>query len=209
MKAACTRYSRLFALLIAVCTGLAACATRPPSTPRTTVVLLPDDDGKVGAVTVSTATGSQLLQKALSQTMVEKADARPSPASAMAQETLDRRYGALLGVQPPKPKTFILNFLVDKTELTAESKALLPGVFTAARARKPASIMVFGHTDATGSSQRNLKLSEERAEAIAELLRRNDPTLDDIEVQFFGATRPLAPSDASEVRNRRVEILIL
>lgn len=174
------------------------------------MVLLPDDDGKVGAVMVSTATGMQLLQKSLSHTMVEAAGERPSPASAMAQETLNRRYGALLGVQPPGPTTFILNFLVDKTELTAEAKALLPGVLAAAAgARKPASIMVFGHTDATGSSQRNLKLSAERAEAIADLLRRNDPTLEDIEVQFFGETRPLAQSEASEARNRRVEIVIL
>lgn len=209
MRAARTRHGHLFALLIAVCTGLAACATRPPSSPRTTVVLLPDGDGKVGAVMVSTATGTQQLQKALSHTVVETAGEKPSPASAMARETLQRRYGALLGIQPPAPTTFILNFLVDKAELTAESKALLPGVFAAAGARKPASILVFGHTDATGSSQRNLKLSAERAETIADMLRKNDPTLDDIEVQFFGETRPLTPSDASEARNRRVEILIL
>jgi len=209
MRAEWTRSTHLLALLITVCMGLAACATRPLSPSPTTVVLLPDDDGKVGAVSVSTARGSQLLQGALSHTVVEKAEDSPSPATAMVRETLDRRYGALLGIQPFRPTTFILHFLVDKSELTAESKALLPGVFAAAGARKPASILVLGHADATGSSRRNLKLSAERAEAIADLLRKNDPTLDDIEVQFFGETRPLARSDASEARNRRVEILIL
>lgn len=209
MRAEWTCSTHLLALLITVCVGLAACATRPLSASRTTVVLLPDHDGQVGAVSVSTAAGSQLLRGALSHTIVEKAEDRPSPVTAMVQETLDRRYGALLGIQPSRPTTFILHFLVDQTELTAESKALLPAVFAAAGARKPASIMVLGHADATGSSRRNLQLSAQRAQAIADLLRRNDSSLADVEVQFFGETRPLPLSGASEARNRRVEILIL
>lgn len=212
MRARRTVGGRLAAVLIIASACLVGCATKPaPSAGRTTVVLLPDDDGAVGAVAVSTASGTQLLNGALGRTTVNEATERPAPASAMTPEALTRDYGALLKLQPPKPRTFILNFLIDKTELTAESKAMLPAVFAAAGERKPTSIMVFGHADSTGSPQRNMKLSADRAEAVAQMLRKNDPGLEDIEVQYFGETKPLAASGPgmADVRNRRVEILIL
>lgn len=209
MRAGCQRFLVLF-LIASAC--LAGCASRPgPSAHRTTVVLLPDDDGKVGAVAVSSESGVQLLGQERSHTIVTGMHARPSPAAVMTPEALTRDYGELLRIQVPKPKTFILHFLLDKAELTAESRAALPALFAAAVERKPASIMVFGHADATGSPQRNMRLSAERAEAVASLLKRHDPGLEDIEVQYFGETRPLAQSavGVAEARNRRVEVLIL
>ncbi len=199
-------------LIIAIACLLAGCANRPhPPASRTTVVLLPDDDGKVGAVSVSAASGVQLLGQARSHTIVNGVQAQPSPATVMTPEALRRDYGELLRIQAPKPRTFMLHFLLDKAELTGESRAMLPALFAAAGERKPASIMVFGHADATGSPQRNMKLSADRAEAVANLLRRNDPGLEDIEVQYFGETRPLTQSGpgVAEARNRRVEVLIL
>jgi outer membrane protein OmpA-like peptidoglycan-associated protein len=210
MTALRTRCARVAGLLMVVAACLGGCATRSPSTLATTVVLLADEDGRVGAVSVSSASGTQWLDGALSRTVVERAGATPSKAGVMSVDALNKDYGALLKAQPQKPRTFILHFLLDRTELTEESQAALPVLFAALRERKPDSIVVFGHADATGSPARNLKLSADRAEAAANLLRRNAPALDDIEVQYFGETRPLKPSgpNASEARNRRVEIMI-
>lgn len=205
-------YGRFVALCIIASACLAGCANLPPpSAHRTTVVLLPDDDGEVGAVAVAAASGVQLLDRARSRTIVDGMRAPPSPATVLTPETLSRDYGELLRIQAPKPKTFMLHFLLDKAELTAESRAMLPALFAAVGERKPASIVVFGHADATGSPQRNMKLSADRAEAVANLLRRNDPKLEDIEVQYFGEMKPLASSNPGvpDARNRRVEILIL
>ena len=88
---------------------------------------------------------------------------------------------------------------------------MLPTLFQAVRDRKPTEISIFGHTDATGAEDRNIKLSAERAKAVESILRKRDPALDRIEVQFFGSREPLIPTSphAAEPRNRRVEIMIL
>jgi len=171
---------------------------------------LPDEDGKVGAVLLSTAAGKQLLDKAYSFTTANVNNTTPSKATAMSRDAINATYGDLLKAQPQKPGTFVLNFVLDTTDLTDESKAALPALFSAVRERKPATITVFGHADASGSPVRNWKLSADRAEAAANLLRANDPSLDTIDVQFFGETKPLTDGGPGtrESRNRRVEILM-
>lgn len=196
------------ALVLSVSALVAGCAT--PTSTRTTVVLMPDEDNTVGALSISTASGMQRLDKAFSYASVNGPNAPPSKARTLGRATVNVAYGTLLQAQPPKPRTFILYFNLDLAELTEASKALLPSLFSAVRARKPGSITVFGHADATGSQERNVDLSADRAEATANLLRANDPTLKDIDVQYFGDTQPLTKSGprVSEPRNRRVEILL-
>jgi outer membrane protein OmpA-like peptidoglycan-associated protein len=122
---------------------------------------------------------------------------------------VEAHYADLLKAQPLKPISFTLNFVLDSTSLTDESRDLLPAVIAAARARRPTEITVFGHADASGSERHNVKLSAERARLVAGLLHKADPTLDEIDVQWFGDRQPLVPSETREARNRRVEIVIL
>jgi peptidoglycan-associated lipoprotein len=209
MKASQTVCGRFTAPFLIALACLGGCGTAPVT--RTSVVLLPDEESKVGAVSMSTAMGTQLLDKAFSYTTVDGTRAAPSEARAVSRGLINTVYGDLLKEQPSTPRTFTLYFLLDKTVLTEESKAVLPALFDAVRERKPTRITVFGHADASGSREQNLKLSAQRAEAAANMIRTNDPTLDDIEVQFFGETQPLMPSGPGALvpRNRRVEILIL
>jgi outer membrane protein OmpA-like peptidoglycan-associated protein len=200
----------ILALMTSLCAG--GCAVAPPiKMSRTTVVLMPDEDGNVGAVSVTTDMGSQKIDEAYSFATVEGAHSQPSDVSLMGRESVTEAYSGLLKAQPPKPKSFILHFLLDKTILTEESKALLPAVLEAIRERKPTEITIFGHADATGSEKHNIKLSAERAKVIANWLRKDDPTLDRIDVQFFGDKEPLIPTDSRipEPRNRRAEVMIL
>lgn len=211
MKTEQSRWTRVASVLLLAVAFLGGCATEPYKVTRTSVVLIPDDDSKVGAVSMSTASGTRLLDQAFSYTVVDGERSAPSEARTISRGMVDSVYGELLKSQPPQPRTFMLHFLLDKTVLTDDSRALLPAVYAAARERRPTRITVFGHADASGSQERNLKLSAERAEAVAALLRANDPTLRDIEVQYFGDTRPLAAPGqrVPEAMNRRVEILIL
>lgn len=210
MRAVHTRIVRWGMALVVAGAVLGGCATPPQPLVRTTVVLLPDEDGKVGAVSVSSSSGTEALSSGYTYTSVNAASAAPSQAGPVDRSALEKDYGLLLKGQPPMPRTFTLYFLLDKTELTEESKAMLPSVFAAVRELKPTGITVFGHADATGSPARNLKLSADRAEVAASLLRANDPSLKEIEVQFFGETRPLAQTGPGvpEARNRRVEVMI-
>lgn len=186
---------------------LGACASVRAG--RTSVILMPDEDGHVGAVSVTSAGGTRPLDAAFSEVVVAGASAAPAAPSAMGRAAVEKDYDDLLRAQPSRPRSFTLNFLLDSTTLTDESKAMLPEVLRVARERAPTEIAVFGHADASGTELHNTRLSAERARMVAALLRKADPGMGDIDVQWFGDRQPLVRSESREPRNRRVEIQIL
>jgi outer membrane protein OmpA-like peptidoglycan-associated protein len=74
-----------------------------------------------------------------------------------------------------------------------------------------ATVQINGHTDAIGNAQENLKLSDERANAV--LLKLKDGGLSK-DIQFttkgYGHTKPVAKNtdETGRSQNRRVEIII-
>ena len=210
---------RRAAALGAACAVLAAgCATPPPppAPKRTTVTLLPDDDGRVGAVTVSGmgdagAGPAQLLDQAYRAVVITPGTAEAVVFAERDRDAVEATHAELMRAQPPRPASFTLNFVLDSSALTPESEALVKTVVQAALTRKPTEITVFGHADESGTPDRNLKLSAERAQFVADLLRRADPALGTIEVQYFGDRVPLIATGGrkAEPRNRRVEVSIL
>jgi outer membrane protein OmpA-like peptidoglycan-associated protein len=197
----------LAGVLAAAALALAGCASFQPG--ETTVILLPDEDGHVGAVSVASGGTSHVLDVGYAQVSVATAKSEPTPTRPIGRETIDQAYADLLRAQPLRPRSFTLNFVLDSTTLTEESKALLPVVLQAVHDRSPTEITVFGHADSTGTEQRNTKLSADRARAVAAALRKADPAMRDIDVQWFGDRVPLVKSQGNEPRNRRVEIQIL
>jgi OmpA-OmpF porin, OOP family len=73
------------------------------------------------------------------------------------------------------------------------------------------NVMIEGHTDNTGSSDYNLRLSQLRADSVESFLIGNGVSPDRIRSVGYGETRPEAPNDSASGRqeNRRVEIVIL
>ena len=72
-------------------------------------------------------------------------------------------------------------------------------------------IEIEGHTDAVGSEEYNLKLSQARAESVCEYLKQSSIAPDRIiAVRGFGKSKPVASNDSDAGRqvNRRVEIII-
>lgn len=71
-------------------------------------------------------------------------------------------------------------------------------------------VLVVGHTDASGSHEHNMELSERRAMAVAEYATSHGLDADRIKVEGQGETAPVADNDTKEGRqqNRRVEIAI-
>jgi outer membrane protein OmpA-like peptidoglycan-associated protein len=67
-----------------------------------------------------------------------------------------------------------------------------------------------GHTDNTGSDELNMKLSEQRAEAVLSYLVDQGLPQDALAARGFGKTMPVADNTTAEGRqqNRRVEIVI-
>lgn len=176
----------------------------------TRVTLLPDQSGRVGAVTVSNAQGLRHIDHAYNSVAVGGSSSAPGKSRAVDRQTFERAHRTLLDAQPTPPRSFVLNFLFDSMRLTPESKNVLPEVIQVVRDRSPTEVAVFGYADSSGSAQYNLALSAERARAVAKLLKQIDPNLP-INVQFFGDTVPLVPSPPGvpEPRNRRAEIFVL
>lgn len=200
---ALTTSARLLILAVLPALTLGGCAT------LTRVTLLPDQTGHVGAVTVSNAQGTQRIDRAF-DTVSVKESAAPGQPVAVDPGRFEQAHRALLDAEPTPPRSFVLNFRFDSMVLTPESKKLLPEVLQVVRDRSPTEVTVFGYTDSVGTSEYNLGLSAQRAQAVARLLRQIDPKLP-VEVKYFGDRYPLVPArrGVPEPRNRRAEIVIL
>jgi outer membrane protein OmpA-like peptidoglycan-associated protein len=74
-----------------------------------------------------------------------------------------------------------------------------------------ANIQINGHSDATGNAQENMKLSEERANAVLQKIKGTDISSDiKFATKGYGDTQPIAKNSDENGRsqNRRVEIII-
>lgn len=190
----------------------AGCASRRVTTSdpsRVQVVLLEDPENPASAVTVTTKSGDVALTKPLESTTV-RTSGPPSAPVKMDEAEVRREFGALLADLPAAAQHFNLYFRSDTSELTEESRAILPDVLNAAKARKVPEVTVIGHTDTTGSAASNYRLGLERAQAVRALLLKVG--LDDnlIQVESHGEADLLrkTPDNTAEPRNRRVEITI-
>lgn len=92
--------------------------------------------------------------------------------------------------------------------LAAASKTLLE---TARRADRRFQIRIQGHTDRTGTSEYNLRLSQQRAEEARALLESQGLPADGFQTVGLGASQPLRPgaSPAEETQNRRVSFRVV
>lgn len=117
-------------------------------------------------------------------------------------------------VSPIEEKvTITLNnvfFDFDKSELKSESFPELNRVVKLMQEKPTMTIKVEGHTDSTGPENYNLKLSERRAQAVADYLAGKGIGKDRVEVEYFGETKPVESNESKEGRskNRRVEFEI-
>lgn len=104
----------------------------------------------------------------------------------------------------------VVYFKTGSAELTtAELQKLM---LTATKAKgASAKVLVSGHTDGTGTSEKNEALSAARAKAVADLLISAGVKAEQIKAMHFGDSRPAVQSKAGKpaAKNRRVEVQIL
>lgn len=101
-------------------------------------------------------------------------------------------------------------FHFDRADLNPEA---LPGLDELAyflKYRPDLKATIFGHTDPAGTETYNLKLSEARARAVADYLRENGVTAENLHCIGLGAAQPRADNGTEDGRrlNRRVEVVI-
>lgn len=102
-------------------------------------------------------------------------------------------------------------FDYDSTTLTEKSKRVLRELIPVLEKYPNRYFVIQGHTDNVGSVDYNLKLSQERAKAVASFLMDNSKLpAENFSFQGFGLHQPIAGNHTEEGRakNRRVEIFI-
>ena len=100
--------------------------------------------------------------------------------------------------------------LFDENSTNVESRniALIQGLGKTFQKYTNLMVIVEGFTDNVGDNDNNLKLSEMRAKAVADILYKTGINPLQVKCQGYGSQRPCAPNDTVENRakNRRVEI---
>jgi Ca-activated chloride channel family protein len=104
-----------------------------------------------------------------------------------------------------------VQFKAGRDSIDPVSYPNLDQVVTLLKERPELRLAVYGHSDREGSSAQRLRLSKQRAAAVARYLTEHGIDAKRLEVEGFGDQRPIASSDTEDGRakNRRVECKIL
>jgi outer membrane protein OmpA-like peptidoglycan-associated protein len=104
-----------------------------------------------------------------------------------------------------------ITFEVDKTQVKPDFVEILASVALVLKEYKSTMIEVAGHTDSTGSDAYNQLLSQQRAQAVSNILIRDGVAAVRIDTVGYGETRPIASNSTPQGRqqNRRVELTLL
>jgi outer membrane protein OmpA-like peptidoglycan-associated protein len=105
-----------------------------------------------------------------------------------------------------------IRFLPDSTELTEAEKQKLQSIAAILNGFPDRPILVGGHTAMAGFAEGRMKVSTDRAQAVADyLVSLGCRTRGQITVRGYGAERPLGDpaTPAGQALNRRVEITLL
>lgn len=101
-------------------------------------------------------------------------------------------------------------FATGKSDLNASSKAALQKFANSLKETAETDVTIYGHTDSKGSREINIKLSSERAEAVAKFLTDNGIARTRLKTEGKAYDEPVADNstEAGRAQNRRVEVFI-
>jgi outer membrane protein OmpA-like peptidoglycan-associated protein len=102
-------------------------------------------------------------------------------------------------------------FETGQTELREEAMASLVEVVDLLQSEPNKNIRIEGHTDSTGDSETNLRISQQRADAVLDALVSLGVERDRFTAAGMGEDFPIASNDTEEgrARNRRVDVILL
>jgi outer membrane protein OmpA-like peptidoglycan-associated protein len=207
-------------LLAALLLLAAACAKQPApepepeqpkaEAPRAAVVLLAEDDGSLGQVTVTLrGSGSVVLGRSGMGIVLQPDGSLAKPFQFSTRE-LRERFGPVLQAMPQPPEHFVLHFRGKTNKLDASSTKLLAAIAKAYEGRPCKDISVVGHTDTVGDHDYNMIVSSRRAEAVASMLEERGIPREAMEITSHGETNPLVLTGDGKANalNKRVEVIV-
>jgi outer membrane protein OmpA-like peptidoglycan-associated protein len=151
---------------------------------------------------VSTASFSQTSIKSSSATeLVEK-------LAPTEDQPKTRSLGNRNIVVKPKSIDLVIQFDLDSAVIKSKSRPLLDDLALAMKNERLASLnfKVEGHTDAQGSEQHNIKLSQSRADSVISYLTSKGIEGNRLTGEGKGFSELLLPEKPKAAENRRVRI---
>jgi outer membrane protein OmpA-like peptidoglycan-associated protein len=163
------------------------------------------------------ATTDATFKVAASSPLIPNAPVHSGYSTHNLVASLTMRFGpapAVVAPVPPAPppvarRVFLVFFDWDRDTITPDGMAIIQQAAAAWRSGAPVQIMVTGYTDASGSAGYNQRLSERRANNVANALARNGVPRQSMVVSGRGKNDQRVPTadGVREPQNRRVEIV--
>lgn len=151
-------------------------------------------------------TAEQLAAEKKARQEAEKRakDAMDKLAVAAALAVKDEPRGTVITI----PGSVL--FASNKYELLGPAREKLDRVADALKNQEDRKMVVEGHTDAQGTEQANMELSQNRAKSVRDYLVSKGVPAEKISATGLGQSRPIADNKSAEGRanNRRVEIIV-
>ena len=176
----------------------------------TTVVLVPDANGKVGQVDLTTKAGTTRLSKANESAEASKTDKAPSQPEELSESKIKDMFSEILAKEPKPPEHFVFHFTTGSAEILSDEKAKIVEAKSAINARNSCDISVIGHSDTVGDNEVNEGVSLQRADAVIDALIKSGVDKNCMDRRYYGENDQKIPTadNVDEPQNRRVEIEI-
>ena len=167
-----------------------ACGSEPPPPPEP-VGPTPEEIAQMQADSIRRVREAEERAR---QAEAERARQAAEAAAARARETL----------------TEMVFFDYDEANLTSETESRLRAKLDILRNNPGVQLRMEGHADERGTSEYNIALGNERAEAVIQFLTNFGLDASRFTPVSYGEERPLSSgsSEAAWARNRRVEFVI-
>lgn len=142
---------------------------------------------------------------------------REEPEERVVAETPKREPQAAptnpdpVATEPPNYNFRNIQFEFDSSVLKTESYAVLDQIAREMQKDTTVKFIIDGHASIEGTAAYNMELSIDRANAVKLYLVNFGVPGNNLTVEGYGATKPVATNDteAGRARNRRVEIKVL
>lgn len=146
------------------------------------------------------------------QAQVAQAQAQEAEAARQQAEAAQRQLSELQAKQTDRGMVLTLGdvlFDTARSTLKPGADAMIDRIAGFLKQNEGTKVIVEGHTDSRGSDEYNQRLSEQRAQAVADALASRGVDRNRVEAVGRGKSLPVASNDTAvgQQQNRRVELI--
>ena len=159
------------------------------------------------------AEAKQAAEQAKTQAAKEEAERARAATAALRAQLLQQLNSVLQTTDSPRGLVVNMGdvlFDFGKYNLKPDTKITLAKLAGIIQSHPGLHLAIEGHTDNIGSDEGNMKLSQQRADAVREFLVQQGLAADTVTAVGLGKAEPVADNSTNEGRqkNRRVEIIV-